>query len=88
MKVPIQDARCATYRVIKMVTSVSYKLSELIKDSIRAEKRNSDINELLVDILEKEAEWQHDNPHDALTEFKKNYKRLIQLHCPYKGGSN
>ena len=70
-----------------MTNSISYKLSDLIKDSIREQKRNDNINELLIDILEKEAEWQHSNPDVALGEFKKTYKKLIQHHCPYPEGT-
>lgn len=71
-----------------MTTGISYKLSDLIKESIQEREGSDGINELLVDILEKEAEWQYESPYDALAEFKKAYKRLIQVHCPYKAGSN
>ena len=68
-----------------MTTAVNYKLSDLIKESIWKKKRNDNINELLIDILEREIEWQHAS-HTALGEFKKNYKKLIEQYCPYERG--
>ena len=69
-----------------MTPGISYKLSDLIKKSILKKDSNKSINELLVDILEKEVEWQYEK-HDALAQFKKIYKRLINEHCPYTEGS-
>lgn len=69
-----------------MTAGVSYKLSDLIKESIWKKKRDDNINELLIDILEKEAEWQYEK-HDALAQFKKTYKKLINEYCPYPGGA-
>lgn len=68
-----------------MATAVSYKLSDLIKEAIGKKKRSDNINELLIDVLEREIEWQHAS-HTALDEFKKNYKKLIDQHCPYVRG--
>ena len=65
-----------------MEESHNYKLSDFIKKSILKKKRDDNINELLIDILEKESEWQYES-HDALAQFKKTYKKLINDHCPY-----
>ena len=65
-----------------MEESHNYKLSDFIKKSILKKKRDDNINELLIDILEQESEWQYES-HDALTQFKKTYKKLINDHCPY-----
>ena len=69
-----------------MTASVDYELSDLIKESIRKKERDDNINELLIDILEKEVVWQ-DEEHDALVPFKKTYKKLIDEYCPYTGGN-
>lgn len=68
------------------MANVDDKLSDLIKESIWKKGRSDNVNELLIDILEKEVLWKYEE-HDALAQFKKTYKKLIDEYCPYEGGS-